>query len=196
MCCVAKPLPGLLLETIVSPGNFIERFETTFLLPSPAPSGQQCGQEPSLRGACLQGVQMYSHTGTAWKQSDTFVFSSPESGATFLFPTQEKVHRGKEKQAGGFPLSEAPGSALNLLQPFGKGRSSPSWQSVGTGSQIAWEGGKESQHRLLSPHTHRLLPPAAALGSVTRPPNSRVWDWVFHFWKGQGKELLPTFLSV
>lgn len=96
---------------------------------------------------------MHSHTGTVWKQSYTFVCSSPESGATFLFPTQEKVHSGKEKEDGSFPLSEVPGSALNLLQPFGKGRSSPSWQSVGTGSQIAREGGKESQHRLLSPHT-------------------------------------------
>lgn len=39
VCCIAKSLPGLLLETIASPGNFTQRLETTFLMPSPAASG-------------------------------------------------------------------------------------------------------------------------------------------------------------
>lgn len=127
-------------------------------------------------------------------------FLAPNLEQLFYSPFRKRCTWGRKKQAGGFPVSEAPGSALNLLQPFGKGRSSPSWQSVGTGSQIAGEGGKESgkesQPRLLSPaHPVSFR---AALRSVTRPPNSRGWGWGFFFvfWKGQRKQLLPTFLSL
>lgn len=57
VCCVANALPGLLLETIVSPGNYTESLETTFLLPSPAASGLTMRPEPSSHEACLRGMQ-------------------------------------------------------------------------------------------------------------------------------------------
>lgn len=183
---IAKPLPALLLETIVSPGNFMERVEQLFCRPPQQPAGNNAAKtlltpsQPAGRADALP----YGHTLEA--ELHTFVFSSPESRATFLFPTQKRCTWGKEKQAGGFPLSEAPGCALNLLQPFGKGRSSPSWQSVGTDSQTAREGGKESQLRLLSPHTPSPSP-AAALGSATRPPNPRVWGWGWVFFERTSK---------
>lgn len=145
-------------------------------------------------------MQMLSHAGTLWKQSYTFVLSSPElSGATFLFPTQGKGAHGERKKKtkrGAFPLSEAPGSALNLLQPFGKGRSGPSWHSVGTG--LLGKGGRNrSTGFSLPPHSSSSSPqpPRSAPALAHRIQGVGVGDFFFP-WKGQAKQLLPTFLSV
>lgn len=148
---VAKPLPGLLLETIVSPANFTSGLETTFLMPSPAASGltMRPRKPPSAEHVC--GACGY--TPRAPLASTAIYLSSLTLDPQQLFcPDLAKGAWGKGKSSRGLTPWEAPPThthtqlSIKLAAAIWEGKE----QSILAGTSIQIEGRGES-HQPFSP---------------------------------------------
>lgn len=100
----------------------MERVEQLFCRPPQQPAGNNAAKtllkpsQPAGRADALP----YGHTLEA--ELRTFVFSSPESRATFLFPTHEKVHMGKGKTSRGASPQRSPRLCIKLAAAIWEGK--------------------------------------------------------------------------